>query len=844
MKILQQFVHLGPNRCSDVPVAEIEIVIGNETHGRLTNADQNLLATANALIHALAPGTGQQFLASPSLPTTTVARFAWLYSQIGIFLQRCAGHLVSETGMIPHQDPSVCHLFFEYEEPATAAGAIELCTRMLEWLLQPGASPAHQESDLEELKSCYQSFLERAAPLAMPADTRMLMVAAAQRDIPCFRLDRKPFEPIQNEFRVRPNALLALGQGCHRHIVDGTFCVYVSEVLHPLVRNRERLLEHLATIGIPIPARDRECRNCNMVTRATRAASRLGYPVVLKSAVRQKGVGVFVHLADATALAEAARTSFALCRRVIVEKHIVGEAYRIVAANGKLLAVLPGAWRAGLPETSGLARPFSQAAGNRISDLDSLHPSTLGLLQQILESLPVGLMEISLVTPDLARPLEAVGGAIVDVELVPELGHLSDYDPDLLRRAMDGFLDWLFPGAAPARIPVVAVTGTNGKTSTCRMIDRIMSRAGHTTGLTCTDGLYIGGEKTADEDLAGLPGHLEVLNSVCVTMAVLECARGGAVQMGLGFDYCNVAVCLNVTEDHIGEYGIDSLEDMAAVKQGILARARKAVVLNSDNRPCHDMRDAFPGRRICLASLHASLDTLKAGNEGIDCFILVEQQDGEAWIVLHDRERSIPVLPVAAIPATHRGTARHYISNAQHAIAACHLMDVPLETIRDALLGFSTTFDSTPGRLNIHHGKHFLVIMDFAHNPDGVRELCAFLDNFPCRGRRLIALASPATRGDAFIRATAVQAAGHFDHYICKNFTLLYDRAPHEVPTLLQEGLLSAGVAPERITVIEDELEAVQKTLEMAREDDLLVILSGKVQRETIWQSITGFEDN
>lgn len=830
MKLEQNFFYQGPNRRSDFPVIEREFTLNDRDVHMLEGEAAVLVSDLNALIGALSP---QHRIAAPPPHAfqTAQQRFACLYGATAILLQRCAGHPVSETGLVPHLDPSVCRPYFEYEEQATGKAAAELSTGLLELLLEPDAPRQQRSSSLDKLESEFHDFLKWATPLAMPIDTRALLDAARRRNIPWFRVDRGPFEPISGDFRLRSNAMLGLGQGCHRRLVDGTFRVDVSEPSLSLARDRGQLFKHLASIGIPTPARDDEFTNCNMVTRAERSARRIGYPVSLKPLVRRTGTTVFNNLADAKALSVAAQEMFVRSRRIIVEKYIPGDTYRIAVANGNVLAVVPAAAATG------------KSAG-RGPDLNSMHPSIHALVRRIGESLPVGLMEISIVTPDPSRPLEAVGGAVVDVELAPRLDKLLRDDAEVLRHAAEGFLNWLFPADAPTRVPVVAVTGTNGKTSTCRMIDRIMTLAGHTTGLACTDGVYIDGRKVADDDLAGLPGHVQVLNSRRVTAAVLESARGGAVQFGLGFDSCDVAACLNVAADHLGQFGIATVEEMAELKKTIVARARKAVVLNADDRFCLEMRDAFPGRRVCLISRVSSLGELRRHNETITAFGVVEQRDGENWIVLHDEDRSIPVVPVRAIPATYAGVARHYVSNALHAIAVCHLMDIPLETIRQAMQSFRTAFESTPGRLNIHHGRKFTVIMDFAHNPHGLRELCHLAGGFPQRGRKLLALACSAANSDQIIRDTAAQAAGHFDHYICKPFSLLYDRARHEVPALLREGLLSAGVDPSCITLVDDEMEAVETALEMGRDGDLLVIVAGKVNRDAIWEHIIHSPNN
>jgi len=340
-------------------------------------------------------------------------------------------------------------------------------------------------------------------------------------------------------------------------------------------------------------------------------------------------------------------------------------------------------------------------------------------------------------------------------------------------------------------------------------------------------------------DFAGLPGHLSVLSSLDVETAVLESARGGAVSIGLGFDQCDVAVCLAVTEDHLGDSGINTLAEMAELKLSIVQRASKAVVLNADNPHSASMQHQLPGRKLCLVSTQRSLEQLRTDYPKVSCFALLAQRNGEPWICLYDGDAVAAVIAVAAIPATCGGAARHYVSNAMHAIAACYLGDVPIAAIRDALSSFVLTYETTPGRLNIHRGGGVTVVMDFAQNPDSLRELICFTESMHVRGRRILGLSCSAENSDALIRDTAMVAAGQFDHYVCKNFKASDKRAAYEVPRLLSEGLQAGGVQSAAITIIEDAMAAVEALVAMARDGDLLVVMTGRIYRAQTWAYVT-----
>jgi UDP-N-acetylmuramyl tripeptide synthase len=819
MIILNSFTYVGPNRRNDIPVQEVSFVLTENERAQLRKifADlPDMLFELNNLW-----GIKQHFKFSIAAENPMGAGLASLFATQALMIQSAAGHIVFIQGLAADDKLADAQCYFEFDDPDTAVATTEFCKDLFSQLINGTTQ------DLDQLAATLapklNQLIEDAKPKATPADTRAILDAASFRGIPWLKLEKTGLSYHDGDFRLRKNSLLNLGQGCNRTMIDATFCVDRSMACFELIRDREKLQSALSVLELPQPKRDMELGARNSVTRILRTAERIGYPVSIKTSRRRQGLDSIHKLINRSELEAAAEKLLAVERSILVESWVAGNRYRILVANTRLMAVL---------------RAEQKNTLKWVSESTQLHPDTLTVIAKIANYFPVGIMEIHLVAEDISRALTEQSGAVVDVRLAPALDDLAVDHPDLLKRTALAFVDWIYPDPAKARIPLIAVTGTNGKTSTCRMIDRAYRLANYTTGLTCTDGFYVGDQLINEGDFAGFPGHLSLINAAAIQVAILETARGGVAQMGLGFDRCDVGVCLNVTEDHLGQYSINTLEDLTRLKFSIMSRAKKAVVLNADNRPSLSMKNQLSGQRVCLVSITHSLETLSAAHTDVNCFALLESRDGQEWLVIHDKDQTIPVIAVADMPVAMGGAARHYIANGLHAAAACHLNGLAIEVIREALATYKLSFDMAPGRLNIHKGRGITAIMDFAQNPDSLRELINFIDTLPVTGRRLLGLSCSANNTDELIRATAAEAAGKFDHYVCKNFKLSEERTPDEVPRLLSEGLLSRGVDASVISQITDPMGAVAALFDMAQEGDLVVLMTGRVHRKETWEMI------
>lgn len=398
--------------------------------------------------------------------------------------------------------------------------------------------------------------------------------------------------------------------------------------------------------------------------------------------------------------------------------------------------------------------------------------------------------------------------------------------------AADTLLDRLFPQPRPLRMPVIAITGTNGKTTTTRMVNQIMLAAGRKPGMTCTDGLFLNGELQKKGDAGSRVGQMKVLISKDVDCAVLETHHRGILHDGFAFDWCDVAVCLNVTEDHLGLGNIDTVEQMAELKRALPERAREAVVLFADNEHTLAMLEHMGARRKCLVSMESSRDQLLARHGGpMTCCCVLEDADGRDFMVIYDGETRLPVMAVQDIPATYAGQADFMVSNAMHAAAASYLSGVGVDVIRRALGGFTANYENTPGRLNIFDDLPFRVLMDFAHNPDGMRQVCKFVDRQKPAGRKLVAFAGTVNRSDETLRHMGGSIAGHFDFYFCKEHLRADGTQPRLVARILQQGLMEKGVAESQTAITTYGREAIFRIFDACQPGDLLTMLLGHVEK-------------
>lgn len=831
MKVIDDLMLFGPNRRSEKTVIELRLQL-DEDQCRAVSAAAELL-----------PGRVRGVLAAHDirLPDDSVLSRAVgadgpaavcgrLVAGIALALQQHAGHRVAFTKLLPAETAGQCVTLFEYEDDDTGEDARELALHLLGELLPDVALATPLIPDYQGFGQHFGAFERKAAARVLPRDAAAIIEAASRLDVPCVKLERLPYAGLSGSFRVRPNGLLKLGHACRQEVIDGTFCVYRNERLAPLVHDRAAVRRVLAEAGAPLPANDPAHPACVTSRQAVRVAERLGYPVMVKPRSMHRppaGRVVARRLESAEAVRSAAQEALCVSRGVLVESWVPGETFKIIVLNREVAAVAAVRDGTAVADVTGVA-----------------HPSMLKLARRIAVELEAPVMTLTVVTTDIGQPLSGPG-AVVNLDIAPALDHLllghSPFDGGGLHRlAAEGLVRHLFPEPERSRIPLVAVTGTNGKTTICALISRIMAASGYRTGRAGTTGFFIGNRCIEFDDYSGGSGHHKVLESAEVDFAVLEAARGAASGMGMMFDWCDTAICSNVSRDHLGERGIETVEDMAELKHFIVSRARHAVVLNADDRHSAAMLPRLPGRQAWMVSERDTVETLRARYGPDVACAVTEQVAGAEWVTLYDGDRRLPVVPVDEVPITFQGRVRYNVSNLLQAVAACYRHGAEIETIARELRAFEPDHESNPGRLNFYHGLPFTVLMDYAHNEAGFRNLLDLLGTLEAPRRRVLSFAVVGRMGDDEIRDLAGLLAGSFDLYLCRNYPRLYGREPEEVPALMKQGLLARGV-PESHVIETPGDDYVLQALDACRHGDLLVLCASTRNVHREWEQITSY---
>jgi len=796
---------------------------------------------------------------------------------VAIELQNVAGSPVTygRTRSIDGQ-PGHYNVVFEYKDEAVGREASALALKLLLSLLPDeldGDDTPDKDWDFTEERD---SYIRYAQSRAFGPSTASLVKAAEERDIPWIRLNRY--------------SLVQFGHGRYQQRIQATTTGATGNIAVELAGDKEETNSILRDLGLPVP----EQRVVRRASDAVRAAKRIGFPVVLKPLAGNHGRGVSINLKTAEEVETAFEKAREHGRTIIVESFIDGFDHRLLVINGELVAAakrVPGHVvgdgkhsiaelvdivnddpRRGVGHEKVLTRlEFDEQAdrllkkigydrdavlkkgeivylrstanlstgGTAIDVTDIIHPDNREMAIRAIRAIGLDIGGVDFLTSDISLSHRDAGGAICEVNAGPGFRMHVAPSEGTPRDVAGPVIDMLFPPDAPTRVPIAAITGTNGKTTTARMLAHILKMTGFTVGMTSTDGVYIDGKLSVPGDMTGPKSAQMILRDPSIDAAVLETARGGMLRSGLGYRHCNVAACLNVSSDHLGMRGIDTLEQLAVLKRVPIEIATDAAILNADDPLCLQMADYTEAERLCYVTMNPAHALVKQHIRAGGLAFVLEQAMNGHMITIYDGETNTPLLWTHLIPATIEGRAMHNVQNAMFAAALAYNMGVNLEDIRHGLRTFDSTFFQAPGRMNIYDEHPFKVILDYAHNPAAVTAICDVVDRFDVEGQRIVVLAAPGDRRDEDIREIAALAAGHFDRYICRRDDNTRGRGPDEVAVMLKDRLLEVGVAADSIEVIPDEQEAVHRALEVARSGDLVLVLGDNVKRT--WKQIIYF---
>jgi len=769
-------------------------------------------------------------------------------AQRALELQRAIGSLVTYCEARPVSDRQ-CRLLVQYSEEEVGKRAVELA------FAHPSI-PLSEVVELPTLKSL-------AEDVRLGPSTGSIVRSAEQRGIPARRLTS--------------GSLVQFGFGSRMRRIWASETDQTSAVGEAIAQDKELTKNLLAAIGVPVP----EGHVCTTAEQAWTAALSIGLPVAVKPRKGNQGKGVSTGLTTQEAVVTAFEIAVGHDGETIVERHLHGADHRLLVVGDRLVAAarreppsVVGDGKATISQLvakenlnplrgddhstslsklrldaiglehlaeQGLHAESVPAAGEKVSlrrnanlstggsaaDVtDTVHPEVAARAVEAARMVGLDVAGIDIVATRIDQPLEVTRGAIVEVNAAPGLRMHLEPSAGKGRAVGEAIVDMMFKPGEDARVPVVAVTGTNGKTTTTRCIAHILSRTGLRVGMTCTDGIYVEGRRIDTGDCSGPKSARAVLAHPRVDAAVLETARGGILREGLGFDLCDVAVVTNVGEgDHLGLNGIDEIRDLARVKAVPVraVSARGAAVLNADDPLVVDMAKLCRGT-VVYFSRNASSPVLVAHRAAGGTVVTVI--DGQLAIA---RGKQVTLVGrVDQLPLTVGGRVGFQIDNLLASVAATHWLGLPIEAIRLGVRSFTSDIASAPGRFNVLTHLGSTIVLDYGHNSSALIALNDALAKFPHK-RRKVVYTTAGDRRDFDIKRQAELLAGFFDEIYIYEDQCTRGRADGEILRLMREGFVASPRSP-RVLQAPGEMAAIGAAIARLEPGDLLLCQVDQVE--------------
>ncbi|GCL51300.1 cyanophycin synthetase [Microcystis aeruginosa NIES-3804] len=780
-----------------------------------------------------------------------------IIEHIALELQELAGTPVGFGRTRGTSTPGVYNVVFEYVEEQAGRYAGRAAVRLCQSIVDTGTySKEELAQDLADLRDLCNN-------ASLGPSTETIVKEAQARNIPWLLLSAR--------------AMVQLGYGVHQKRIQATLSSFSGILAVELACDKEGTKTILKDAGIPVP-RGTVIQYLDELSAAIEEVG--GFPIVIKPLDGNHGRGISIDVKNQQEAEEAYDLASAASktRSVIVERYYKGSDHRILVINGKVAAVaeripahVVGDGRSTVEElieitnrdpnrgeghanvltkitidktalnvlekqgyelTSILAHgeiAYLRATANlstggiAVDRTDEIHPENVWIAQRVAKLIGLDIAGIDVVTEDIRKPLKEVDGVIVEVNAAPGFRMHVAPSRGLPRNIAAPVIDMLFPPGTPSRVPILAITGTNGKTTTSRLISHICRQTGKVVGFTTTDGVYIDDYLVEKGDNTGPYSASMILKDPTVEIAVLETARGGILRSGLAFNQCDVGVVLNVAADHLGIGDIDTIEQMAKVKSVVaeVVSAEGYAVLNADDPLTASMAEKVKGR-VAYFSMSPDNpiihDHIRRGG------MAAIYENG--YLSILEGEWTLRIEEAVNIPVTMQGMAPFMIANALAACLATFVQGIDIELIRQGVRTFKPSVAQTPGRMNLFDLGHHHALIDYAHNPAGYEAVGGFVGNWS--GEKVGVVGGPGDRRDDDLILLGKLSAQMFDRIIVKEDNDTRGRRRGEVADLILRGISqeNGSLRPE---VILDETEALEKALSTVSEGGLVVIFPESV---------------
>lgn len=744
------------------------------------------------------------------------------------------------------------HVVFDYEIEKAGIYAGKAAVRIIESLRH--GLPYDLEFDLNELNKI-------AGREGLGPSTSAIIKEAQKRNIPCKRLNKR--------------SLVMLGHGFNQKKIQATIASTTSSIAVGIVSDKELTRKLLSDQYIPFPkgiALEAE-------EEVKSAIEEIGFPAVVKPNDGNHGRGITTCVNSYDDAINAFRIAKTISDEVIIEKHIEGSDYRFLLINYKLVAiskrlpamvtgdgissvqklidninadpnrglghekiltkitvdentmnilkrknltlnsVIPEGLILNLKDTANLS-----SGGTAIDVTGNVHPHNIALAERIARLIELDICGLDIIAEDITIPINENNGALLEINASPGLRMHLYPSEGKERNVAVPIVEMLFPKNASGRIPVVAVTGTNGKTTVTRLIAYIARAAEYVVGYTTTDGIYVDGTMIGRGDCSGPESASVVLRDTKVDFAVLECARGGILRAGLGFDKCSVSVVTNVSSDHLGLKDIETLEDLARVKAVVPKSTIENgyAILNADDDLVYNMKEDLDCN-VALFSVNPDNERiLEHCNKGG----LAAITENNNFVICNGNSK-INIAKITEVPLTFSGDAESNIKNILPSIIAAFVNKISPKLITQCLKTFIPSPELTPGRMNLFSFKNFKILLDYAHNEGAYLELKKYMNRISA-SVKVGVISLPGDRRDEDLRKIGFYAAQIFDEIIIKHDNDNRTKSNQQITDLLLEGIKEANAGIKTL-VISNESEAVKHALDNAQKDSFIFVCANAV---------------